>query len=268
MKISVSLLSALASIVFSVGASAGTTEPDPAKWKLAWSEDFNTAVLDTAVWSKCDRGNPDWCNTMSHDDSLFELRDGNLVLKGIVNPDTSADPSPYLTGGVWTKGRKAFEPGSRLEIRARLHGAKGAWPAIWLLPSDPAAQWPHGGEIDIMERLNNNHVAWQTVHSNYTYNLKQTGYPQSTKTSPIDRDDYNVYGVETYPDKVVFLINGEETYSYPKIDTDKEGQFPFYVPMYLLIDMQLGGSWVGEVDPADLPVEMEIDWVKYYLPAK
>ena len=28
--------------------------------------------------------------------------------------------------------------------------------------------------------------------------------------------------------------------------------------------MQLGGSWVGTVDPADLPVEMEVDWVRYY----
>lgn len=33
---------------------------------------------------------------------------------------------------------------------------------------------------------------------------------------------------------------------------------------YLLLDMQLGGSWVGEVDPSDLPVEMEIDWVRFY----
>lgn len=47
-----------------------------------------------------------------------------------------------------------------------------------------------------------------------------------------------------------------------------EGQFPFYIPQYLLIDMQLGGQWVGDVDPADLPVEMEIDWVRYYEPVK
>lgn len=268
MKISVSLLSALASIVFSVGASAGTTEPDPAKWKLAWSEDFNTAVLDTAVWSKCDRGNPDWCNTMSHDDSLFELRDGNLVLKGIVNPDTSADPSPYLTGGVWTKGRKAFEPGSRLEIRARLHGAKGAWPAIWLLPSDPAAQWPHGGEIDIMERLNNNHIVYQTVHSNYTHHKGNTKNPPSGATFSIDREGWNVYGVEIHPDKIQFFINGKPTLTYPKVNDGADGQFPFYIPQFLLIDMQLGGAWVGEVDLNDLPVEMEVDWVKYYTPVK
>ena len=28
--------------------------------------------------------------------------------------------------------------------------------------------------------------------------------------------------------------------------------------------MQLGGSWVGKVDPKELPVEMEIDRVKFY----
>jgi len=28
--------------------------------------------------------------------------------------------------------------------------------------------------------------------------------------------------------------------------------------------MQLGGSWVGAVDSSDLPVEMEIDWVRFY----
>ena len=34
---------------------------------------------------------------------------------------------------------------------------------------------------------------------------------------------------------------------------------------YLLIDMQLGGAWVGSVDPNDLPVEMEIDWVRNWV---
>ena len=28
--------------------------------------------------------------------------------------------------------------------------------------------------------------------------------------------------------------------------------------------MQLGGSWVGPVHPEELPVEMEIDWVRFY----
>ena len=32
-----------------------------------------------------------------------------------------------------------------------------------------------------------------------------------------------------------------------------------------MIDMQLGGNWVGPVNPDDLPVEMEIDWVRHYV---
>jgi hypothetical protein len=31
-----------------------------------------------------------------------------------------------------------------------------------------------------------------------------------------------------------------------------------------MIDMQLGGSWVGDVDESTLPCKMYVDWVKYY----
>ena len=63
---------------------------------------------------------------------------------------------------------------------------------------------------------------------------------------------------------LVFHVNGKRNFVYPRIETEQEGQFPFNIPQYLLIDMQLGGSWVGTVDPADLPVEMEVDWVRHY----
>ena len=43
------------------------------------------------------------------------------------------------------------------------------------------------------------------------------------------------------------------------------GQFPFDKHKhYLLVDMPLGGSWAGFIDQKDLPVEMEIDWVRFY----
>jgi hypothetical protein len=67
-----------------------------------------------------------------------------------------------------------------------------------------------------------------------------------------------------YPDSLSFDINGLHTFTYPRIETDKEGQFPFNRDYHLLIDMQLGGSWVGRVEPVDLPVEMRIDWVRFY----
>ncbi|GHU64212.1 hypothetical protein FACS1894160_4170 [Bacteroidia bacterium] len=80
----------------------------------------------------------------------------------------------------------------------------------------------------------------------------------------IDPDGYNVYAVELYADSLSFDINGVHTFTYPRINTDKEGQFPFDRDFYLMLDMQLGGSWVGRIEPNDLPMEMWIDWVHFY----
>lgn len=256
----------LAAVYTAVAFSAVCCTHTP-EWKLEWEETFESEVTDTSVWSKTTRGTADWQNTQSSDPRCFGYRDGNLVLRGIINDDREADTAEFLTGGLWTAGKKAFGPG-RIEVRARLQGATGAWPAIWLLPfdqEDPENRWPYGGEIDIMERLNYDSVAYQTVHSHYTFDLGHGNEPVQSSTAPIDPADFNVYGVDIWKDSVVFHINGVRNFSYPRIsELDSLGQYPFYKPMYLLIDMQLGGQWVGEVDPADLPVEMEVDWVRYY----
>ena len=233
-------------------------------WKLVWEENFDGMELDTTVWSRIPRGRADWQNTQSFDDRCYEMRNGLLILKGIVNDNREADTAAYLTGGVWTKGKHAFHRG-RIEVRAKLHGARGAWPAIWTLPYETDKyHWPTGGEVDIMERLNNDSIAYQTVHSHYTYTLGIENNPPHGGIAPINRDDFNVYGVDFWPDSLVFHINGKRHFAYPRIETEQEGQFPFDIAQYLLIDMQLGGTWVGAVDPTDLPVEMEVDWVRHY----
>ena len=115
-----------------------------------------------------------------------------------------------------------------------------------------------------MERLNNDSIAYQTVHSYYTHVLGFKENPKQGGIGPINRDHYNVYAVELYPDSLSFYINDRHTFTYPRIKTKEKGQFPFNQSYYLLLDMQLGGSWVGKVYPEDLPVEMEIDWVRFY----
>lgn len=233
----------------------------PHKWDLVWQENFNQRNgFDEESWSKIPRGKSDWNNYMSDFDSCYAMQKGNLVLRGIVNHTQPNDTAPYLTGGVYTKDKVSFTNG-RLEIRAKLPAAQGAWPAIWLLPLN--TPWPMGGEIDIMERLNHDTIVYQTVHSYYTYKLG-IKTPQTHATSPILPNEYNTYAVEMYPDSLSFYVNDKHSFTYPRIQTDKEGQYPFDQPFYLLIDMQLGGSWVGPVDPKELPVEMHVDWVRFY----
>lgn len=237
------------------------------EWKLVWSEDFESEQLDTTVWTRIPRGGSDWMDTQDPvDERLLTWRNGNIVLRGIVNDKQDGDSAKYITTGIWTWDKKPFEHGenaSRIVVRAKLQGAQGAWPAIWLMPFDHRP-WPTGGEIDIMERLNYDSIAYQTVHSSYTQ-----ANPQLTHSTvgTIDPDGFNDYGVDIYKDSLVFHINGQRTYAYLRDTTllESAGQFPFFCDQHIRIDQQLGGSWVGEVAPEDLPVEMEVDWVKHYL---
>lgn len=254
----------MALFLFTVACSHSSSKKD--RLTLSWEENFEgTNHFDTTIWSKVPRGSADWHDTMSDYDSLYAIDDGKLILRGIKNTKFPNDTSKYLTGGLWTKGKKRFGLG-RLEIRAKLEAATGAWPAFWLLAAAPGVvEYPHGGEIDIMERLNDDAKVYQTVHSYYTIDLGLGDKPSKSSTAPINPSEYNTYAVETYQDSVVFFVNGQQNFAYPRIKTDKKGQFPFSeYKHYLILSMQLGGSWVGKVDPKDLPVEMKIDWIKFY----
>lgn len=250
-----------AALCVGLAPRAAAQAPRPA-YRLAWIDDFGGNTFDPLRWSKIPRGASDWNRHMSAADGLYDVRDGHLILRGVARTDAfPADTARYLTGGLYTRGKVSLSYG-KVAVRARLGRARGAWPAIWMLPEKGA--WPRAGEIDIMEHLNHDTIAYQTVHSYYTHVLGEDENPPHGATGPIDRDGYNVYAVEILPDSLVFSINGRRTFSYPRIVTDKAGQYPFGTPFYLLVDMQLEGAWVGRADPAELPVEMWVDWVKVY----
>lgn len=78
------------------------------EWELVWEDNFDGAEPDTTIWSRIPRGRPDWQNTQSFDNRCYEMRDGCLILKGIVNDNMDVDTAKYLTGGLWTKDKHAF----------------------------------------------------------------------------------------------------------------------------------------------------------------
>lgn len=230
--------------------------------KLIWEDDFSTAPLSSKHWSKVPRGQADWNNLMSDEDTLYTIRNHKLILRGMENTIAPKDTIRFVTGGVYSKDKISFGSG-RWEIRAKLNGATGAWPAIWMVADVKDRKWPEDGEIDIMERLSHEDQVYQTVHSFYTLNREEGDHPPHSKVTSFNPDEFNTFAVEVHPDKLVFFVNDQQTLVYPKIE--KKGQFPFSKhPFYLILSMQLGGEWVGEVDPKELPVEMEIDWVRFY----
>ena len=235
------------------------------RYALMWNDEFNGDVLDAKVWSKIWRGRSEWAVHMSSADTLYAFDDGSLVLRGMVNDFMPNDKAPFLTGGVWSKHKKSFGFG-RLEVRAKFDVAQGFWPAIWMLPqTSQALDWPHGGEIDIMEHFRSNPTVNQTVHSHYTVNLRKRNRPSQVVYPKYNEGEYNTYALERFYDSLVFYVNGRKTLNYPRFRDGANGQFPFSQHDYFLIlDAQLGYDRSPYIDTAKLPVELRIDYVRYY----
>lgn len=237
---------------------------DKGNWALVWEDNFNKKKLDDTKWTKISRGEQDWDRYMSQNDKLVAIEDGNLVIRGMKNDFEPNDTASFLTGGVYTKDKKTFGFG-RLEIKAKLAPAQGSLHKIWMLSQ--TGEQPKAGEIDILERFGLDKFLYQSVLSHYTQELGINDNPPANTMIGINPDKFNVYALEKYPDSLIFYVNDLKTKKYSRIQTDAEGQFPFADnEFYLLLNLQLGGYSAGKISSAQLPVEMQIDWVRYYEP--
>lgn len=252
-----------------------SSNPD---WQLVFSDDFDGDTLDPAKWSRIDYVSwnvSDWRKYQSRDAELVTMNgDGTVSLWGKYGDFTSqADPngsgSTYACGGIFTDKTFTFQYGY-VEVRAKFDSAKGAWPAIWMMPT--SGPWPQTGEIDLMEHLNYEGIVHQTLHYNNANGTPTTsGTVRANGTSTAyfssveDKADFHTYGVEWTPEYVSLLMDGQKTLTV-RADPDNPN-WPFNRannPYYLMLDMQLGGSWVGDIGDIGDGVAMTLDYVRVY----
>lgn len=228
-------------------------------WNLVWEENFDGPEIDSAVWTRVEKGASDWNDMMSLRSDLAFIENGELVLLG--KRGGEEDDTPFVSGGVHSRGKKSFRE-ARIEIKAKFNCVDGFWPALWLMP-ECALPAPTYAEVDLMEHLNADDFVYQTLHSRYT--LDGNKEPAPYATHPIDKEGWNIYAAEIYRDSVCLFTNGEKTLSYARME-GVPGQFPWAdYPFFFILSNQLGGSWVGPVShPEQLPSELRIDWIKVY----
>lgn len=262
----------IALLCFIAVSSQAFTQADQKKtWKLLWEDNFNGRTLDTTKWNlistKPGQRASDWNRHMIKDQRVCSVKGGKLYLTAIKNPGVENDPRPYLTGGVDSKGKFHYLYG-KVEIRAKKECAQGAWPALWMMPEESFyGGWPHSGEIDLMEHLNFDKNIHYNVHTRYVDVIKNKTNPKSGSAATLtDVTKWNIYGLEWYPDVLVWTLNGKEVFRYARLEgaNPEQIQWPFDKSFYFIFSQQLGGSWVGEIKGDQLPVSMIIDWVRVY----
>ncbi|MCE5178102.1 MAG: family 16 glycosylhydrolase [Porphyromonadaceae bacterium] len=226
-------------------------------WSLVWEDDFEKSPI-TGDWSKTPRNKKLQIHRyMSQHEGLYVSQEGNLVLRALEN-SAGSDSLPFLTGGV---NRPAFKAGTinRIEVRARMNTVEGATPYLSLIPADKT----NNISIDFMERYGLDEFIYQSVTSEYTTTQGMPDNPPSSSLVGVNPLQYHTYVVETYADSVVFYVDEMRTKKYPRILTQIPGQFPF---SDLDFDLFLGVRLNKDTDPAGLPADLFIDWVRYYEP--
>ena len=260
----------LAALSYAMQSCSQNTADRNDWYELDWHDEFNGKTINYSIWSKMKRvhGVRCVCN-LTPDSRMYEVRKGRLRIyarynNGILPNDTAK----YLTGGVTSEGKRTFTYG-KIEVRVRLHGAIGTWPAIWTMP-DNRKYWkcpnPKYTEIDIFEYVNRNDEVYQTAHNAYTLADRKNWYkPTHHHSSPINVDKYNIYSVEILPDMLIFSVNGKETFRYPKKEEYKD-QFPYGIKSHIMMDMQVypPDFWSKGVRPETFPAYMDIDWIRVY----
>ena len=253
-----------------------TTPSELAKkgYSFKWGDDFTGTSLKRSDWN-VELHEPGWVNNELQayvdSDENIQVKDGNLLLKPVKK--TNADETEsYTSGRINTQGKHDFKYGY-FECRAKVPAGKGYLPAFWMMPADENlyGQWPKCGEIDIMEVMGQEtNKAYGTIHYGEPHDQSQGTYTVSEKNN--FADNYHTYACEWEPGKIIWYIDGVKFHEESDWFSAKSGQgevtypAPFDQPFYMILNLAVGGSWVGYPDATTTYDDQQfaIDYVKVY----
>ena len=160
-----------------------------------------------------------------------------------------------------TQGLREFTYG-RIDVRAKLPEGGGTWPAIWTLGSSiETIGWPACGEIDIMEHVGNNQgVVQSAIHNNSSFGATVNKGDISVADAS---SEFHVYSMNWSPDQISFLVDDVVYYTYNP-STKNADTWPFDADQFIILNVAMGGTFGGAIDPAFVESTMEVDYVRYY----
>lgn len=163
----------------------------------------------------------------------------------------------YSSARIKSEGLQEFTYG-RVEARAKLPSGGGTWPAIWMLGADYLTNpWPAAGEMDIMEHVGNN----QDVVLASTHDPNNFGGNSRTGTTTVAgaSEEFHVYEMEWTETNIKFAVDGVVYHS-----VTNDGTLPFNKDFFFILNVAMGGSLGGDIDPAFTESTMEIDYIRMY----
>lgn len=242
-------------LIFTTTPPASSADPDYTV--LKFSDEFNVdGPPDVTKWTyDLGTGDNGWGNNESQ--SYTNSANNVIVQGGSLKITAKKEGSSYTSARLKSENKFKFTYG-KVEVRAKLTTGAGTWPALWMLGADYATNtWPACGEIDIMEYKGSEPTKiYGTLH----YPGRSGGNGNGSSTTIANAaSEFHVYktiwspaAVKLYVDDVLFHTVANTS------------SLPFNKDFFLIMNVAMGGTFGGAIDPAFSQSSMEIDYVRVY----
>lgn len=289
---------------------AGAPATEYAGYELVWADEFDEPGRPAAHWSY-EQGFVRNRELQWYQPDNATVENGCLVITGrretVVNPlydPESRDwrrerpQAEFTSSCVTTRESFAFRYG-RLEVRARIPVARGAWPAIWTLGNRWG--WPANGEVDVMEFYRRAQAAppggekreaaeagpeipiilanacWMGPDGRDAWDEGTVPFAHFLELNPRWASKFHLWRMDWDADFIRIWLDGELMNEIDLGQADCGGGAnrdvnPFSNDVedfghYILLNLALGGHG-GEPDIEAFPLRYEVDFVRVYRAAE
>jgi beta-glucanase (GH16 family)/uncharacterized protein YjdB len=239
-------------------------------------EGYDTATLYFSLGRKTgDTSIPDASEVTISDISLVETTANMLPANAFGDNATAGTKvkKSYTSGRISTQNLKTFTYG-RFEVKAKVPKGQGYLPAFWLMANDENVygQWPRCGEIDCMEVMGQDtKKLYGTIHYGNPHAESQGTYTIEDGKESFS-DGFHTFTCDWEPGKITWYVDGKKYHEESNWHSTTEGQgtltypAPFDQPFYIILNLAVGGSWVGNPNEETSFVNnpFVVDYVRVY----
>jgi beta-glucanase (GH16 family) len=225
---------------------------------LLFSDEFSyTGAPDATKWGY-DIGGSGWGNNESQHytnrTTNATVSNGTLKITAIKE---NFSGSAYTSARLLTQNKFSFKYG-KVEVRAKLPVGVGTWPAIWMLGNNiSSVSWPACGEIDIMEHKGSE---LNKIHGTFHYPGRSGGNANgNTIIISNATTEFHIYSAEWNSTIIRLFVDGQLIHSL-----NNSTSLPFNQNFFMILNVAMGGTFGGTIDPAFSSATMEIDYVRVY----
>jgi len=268
--------------VVAIAERSGLAQVVPGTWGLTWSDDFNTGSSDLAPWA-FETGGGGWGN---NEKEVYTTSSQNASVSGgslqITAIATGTGAGQTYTSARMKTSASFSQAYGLFEFRAKLPAGTGLWPALWMLPEpNTYGGWPTSGEIDVLESKGQDTTIVQgSLHTgtdgNHLDTQTETFTASGLEPANFSVTDWHTYdllwspGSFNHSGTIKWYVDGVQYESHtggwvvPTGAAAGDKDAPFDQPFYIIMNLAVGGNYVGTPDLTPGNYTMQVDYVRAY----